>query len=190
MPLLFSQISHNKTQVSLLLWSILHHLLIWRTCVVMLLHGFTEKDCKIFQPSFNSSQAGQDRHRLSRSSWAVQWQNRGCTGWLLLLIYMAHIRHYLHSFIHYVNIFSTDINVTMNSELDIEFWYHMLFDNTFVFLLAVPHFSFQATNPACWLCQVRSAAGWVTALPQAHGPVFVQLNSICYCNVGVAGTIS
>lgn len=61
MPLLFSQISHNKTQVSLLLWSILHHLLIWRTCVVMLLHGFTEKDCKISQPAFNSSQAGQDR---------------------------------------------------------------------------------------------------------------------------------
>lgn len=103
---------------------------------------------------------------------------------------MAHIRHYLHSFIHYVKIVSTDINVTMNSELDIEFWYHMLFNTTFVFLLAVSHFSFQATNPACWLCQVRSAAGWVTALSQAHGPVFVQLNSICYCNVGVAGTIS
>lgn len=61
MPLLFSQISHNKTQVSLLLWSILHHLLIRRTCVVMFLHGFTEKDCNISQPSFNSSQAAQDR---------------------------------------------------------------------------------------------------------------------------------
>lgn len=94
----------------------------------MFLHGFTEKDCKISQPSFNSSQAGQDR----QAGPVEQFSDRTVLYWVAHAAnYMAHIRHYLHSFIHYVKIVSTDINVTMNSGLDIKVWYHMLFNTTF-----------------------------------------------------------
>ena len=77
-------------------------------------------------PSFNSSQADRDGQVQLSSSVTEPWLY-----WVVPAVKLLGTYKTLFAYVHYVKIFSMDTHGTVNSELDIEFWFHMLFNTTF-----------------------------------------------------------